>query len=71
MARRLSPDEQARRDHPPIDPIFAEFIMRVLEPDDVITVSAIVVNLRAQMRRELGLDSSLEWLGGPELGKQS
>lgn len=45
--------------------------MRVLEPDDVITVSAIVVNLRAQMRRELGLDSSLEWLGGPELGKQS
>lgn len=67
----VSPEEQAKHDNPPVDSIFAEFIARVREPDNLPTARDIVSFLRAEMRRELGLDGTLQWLGGPELGKQS
>ena len=67
----VSPEEQAKHDNPPVDSIFAEFIARVREPDNLPTARDIVFFLRAEMRRELGLDGTLQWLGGPELGKQS
>jgi hypothetical protein len=50
VGRRLSPEEQ----------IIWEFIARVCEPDDVVTELDIFLNLRAEMRRELGLDGTLQ-----------
>jgi hypothetical protein len=67
----VSPEEQAKHDNPPVDSIFAEFIARVREPDNLPTARDIVFFLRREMRQELGLDSTLQWLGGPELGRQS
>jgi hypothetical protein len=43
--RGISSEEQAIRANPPIDPIFAAFIARVRELDDVLTVRDIVLNL--------------------------
>ena len=61
--------ERALPENLPLDPIFAEFIARVREPDDVLTVQMIVLNLRAEVRRELSLDNTLAWPGGPGLGE--
>lgn len=65
---RMSPEEQAMSENPSVDPIFAAFIARAREPNDVLTVRDIVLNLRAEMRREIGLDNTLGWPGGPSLG---
>jgi hypothetical protein len=67
--RRASAEEQARSDNPPVDQIFADFIARVREPQDVLTVRDIVLNLRSEIRRELGLDNLIGWAGGPGLGQ--
>lgn len=66
--RRMSPDERIVSENPPIDSIFSAFIARVREPDDVLTVRDIVLNLRGEMRREIGLDNTLGWPGGPDFG---
>jgi hypothetical protein len=64
----LSPEQQVKADNPPVDPIFAEFIARVREPDDALSVRDIVLNLRGEMRRELGLDHVIGWPDGPGIG---
>jgi hypothetical protein len=64
----LSSEERGRIDNPPVDPIFVDFIARAREADDVLTVLAIVLCLRSEMRRELGLDNMLGWSGGPGIG---
>ena len=65
---QATPQQQAAHDNPPVDPIWAEFIARVGRAKDVLTVNGIVVNLRAEIRRELGLDSVIGWRGGPDIG---
>ena len=52
-----------------LDPIFAEFIARVREPEDVLTVQDIVLDLRAEVRRDLNLDHVLGWPGGPGMAE--
>src|SRR5712691_5438831 len=52
----------------PLDPIFAEFIARVRSPDEVLTALDIVLILRSEMRRELGLEVTMGWPGGPGIG---
>jgi hypothetical protein len=64
----MSSERQAIHANPPVDPIFAVFIARVRESDDVLTVRDIVLNLRAEMRRDIGLDNTIGWPGGPDLG---
>jgi hypothetical protein len=68
---QATPQQQAAHDNPPVDPIFEEFGARVRQPDDVLTVSDIVLNLRATVRREVGLDWVLCWRGGPGIGVSS
>ena len=68
-AERLIAKERAVPKNVPLDPIFAEFIARVCEPDDVLTIQLIVLNLRAEVRRELNLDDTFGWPGGPSLGE--
>lgn len=68
-AERLIAKEKTPPENRPLDPIFAEFIARVREPDDVLTVDVIVLNLRAEVRRELDLDHVIGWPGGPGLGE--
>src|ERR671910_451258 len=65
VARQVSPEERAKSENPPVDPIFAEFVARGRTRDDVLTVRDLVVLLRGEMRRELGLDGTLAWPGGP------
>jgi hypothetical protein len=66
---RASPEQQNKADNPPVDSIFAEFIAGVRVPDDVLTVHDIVLNLRGAVRRELELDHTIGWSGGPGIGK--
>jgi hypothetical protein len=66
--RGISAEEHAIYANPPVDPIFAAFIARVGGADDVLTVRDIVLNLRAEMRHEIGLDNVIGWPGGPDLG---
>jgi hypothetical protein len=68
VLRSMSLEERTKLENPPVDPIFAAFIARVREPDDVLTARDIVLNLRGEMRREIGLDNTLGWPGGPGLG---
>jgi hypothetical protein len=68
VARQVSPEERAKSENPPVDPIFAEFVARGRTRDDVLTVRDLVVLLRGEMRRELGLDGTLAWPGGPGFG---
>ena len=68
---RVSAERQAILDNPPVDPIFAEFIARVGIPDDPLTVREFVSNLRYEMRRELGMDRTVQWPGGPASGVSS
>jgi hypothetical protein len=66
--RRISAEEQANYENLSVDPIFEAFIDRVRQAEDVLTVRGIVVTLRREMRREIGLDSVVGWPGGPDLG---
>ena len=68
--RRITAKTSPMSEDPPLDPIFAEFVARVRVPDDVLTARDIVLNLRAEMRRELGLDGTIGWPGGPGLGNE-
>jgi hypothetical protein len=61
VGRRLSPKKQAEHNNPPVDySIFAEFIARVHEPHDEVIVLEIILSLRREMRRELGLDITIQ-----------
>jgi hypothetical protein len=64
----MSSERQAIHANPPVDPIFAVFIARVRKSDDLLTVRDIVLNLRAELRRDIGLDNTIGWPGGPDLG---
>lgn len=66
---QATPEQQHKSDNPPVDSIFAEFIARIRVPNDALTVRDIVLNLRAAVRRELGLDSLVAWRGGPGIGE--
>lgn len=68
-ARQVTPEERAKYDHPPMDPLLAYFFERVREFDDVITPQMLISNLRVEIRRELGFDSVLGWPGGPGIGE--
>ena len=63
------PEEQMKHDNPPMDALFVRFFERVLEPNDVITPLMLVISLRAEVRRELGYDNVLSWVGGPSFGE--
>jgi hypothetical protein len=66
---QVPPERRNQTDNPPVDAIFAEFIGRVGVPDDVLTTGKIVLNLRAAVRDELGLDGLLVWRDGPGIGE--
>jgi hypothetical protein len=60
VLRSRPEDEPAKAELWPHDLIFAEFLVRVRVPDDVLNVRDIVSVLRGEMRNELGLDGVLE-----------
>jgi len=62
----LSHGEQIKQDDSLlVDPFFTDFIARSHQPEDALTAYAIVITLRSEVRRELGLDAVLGWPGGP------
>lgn len=65
---QANPEEQAQHSHP-IDPLLASFVKRADVHDDAITPRILIINLRAEVRRELGLDNVLGWAGGPGIGE--
>lgn len=69
--RQITSEEKYKLDNPPLDPIFADFVVRFRLPDDVLIPSIIVGLLRHAVREELGLDSTLTWSGGPSVGVSS
>jgi len=65
---RLSAEEQERSANPPVDRIFADFLARVREPgDDLLAVRDIVLLLRIEIRRDLGL-ADTGWSAGSGIG---